>query len=131
VARCRGQGGEILLVDAFARAIGDIDATIGRLNVATSSSSGPHRAPIRQRVESIFWSRSDSLTLERHGAVTLQCLRECVAQRFAYFAAAVTLDHQLSRPGRPIVTYYAHARNNHSVGRLSDGLHSSDSLRYQ
>ena len=37
---------------------------------------GPHLAPIRQRIESIFWTCKDVLTLERHGARTLAGLRE-------------------------------------------------------
>ena len=36
----------------------------------------PHLAPIRQRIESIFWTMKDTLTLERHGARTLPGLRE-------------------------------------------------------
>jgi len=31
----------------------------------------PHHAPIRQRIESIFWTFKDILTLQRHGARTL------------------------------------------------------------
>ena len=42
----------------------------------------PHLAPIRQRIESIFWTCKDILTLERHGARTLPGLRERVLQRF-------------------------------------------------
>ena len=34
----------------------------------TSRGRGPHLAPIRQRIESIFWSCKGTLTLERHGA---------------------------------------------------------------
>jgi hypothetical protein len=45
-------------------------------------TAGPHLAPIRQRIESIFWTAKDILTLERHGARTLQGLRERVLQLF-------------------------------------------------
>ena len=37
---------------------------------------GPHLAPIRQRIESIFWTCKDLLTLERHGARTMAGLRD-------------------------------------------------------
>jgi hypothetical protein len=39
------------------------------------AGSGPRLAPIRQRIESIFWTAKDILTLERHGARTLANLR--------------------------------------------------------
>jgi hypothetical protein len=67
----------------------------------------PHLAPIRQRIESIFWTAKDILTLERHGARTLQGLRERVLARFCCLAAAITLNHQLGRPSRALVNYCA------------------------
>ena len=57
-------------------------------------------APIRQRIESIFWTAKDILTLERHGARNLR-VRLCA--RFAALAAAVMLNHQLGRPPRSLV----------------------------
>jgi hypothetical protein len=66
-----------------------------------------HLAPIRQRIESIFWTCKDILTLERHGARTLQGLRERVLARFCCLAAAITLNHQLGRPSRALVNYCA------------------------
>ncbi len=77
---------------------------------------GPHLAPIRQRIESIFWTCKDLLTLERHGARTLAGLRERVAQRFLCLAACVWLNHQLGRPSRSLVAYGPKARGiNHLV----------------
>jgi hypothetical protein len=67
----------------------------------------PHLAPIRQRIESIFWTCKDILTLERHGARTLAGLRERVLARFCCLAAAITLNHQLGRPSRALVNYCA------------------------
>ncbi len=67
----------------------------------------PHLAPIRQRIESIFWTCKDILTLERHGARTLQNLRVRLCARFAALAAAVMLNHQLGRPSRSLVAYTA------------------------
>ena len=43
---------------------------------------GPHLAPIRQRIESIFQTCKDLLTLERHGARTLHGLRARISARF-------------------------------------------------
>ena len=62
----------------------------------------PHLAPIRQRVESIFWTFKDLLTLERHGARTLHGLRARIAARLLTLAAAVALNHQLGRPSRQL-----------------------------
>jgi len=62
---------------------------------------------IRQRIESIFWTFKDILTLERHGARTLENLRARIAQRFLALAAGVALNHQLGRPSRALVAYVA------------------------
>ena len=68
---------------------------------------GPHLAPIRQRVESIYWTCKDILTLERHGARTLDNLRVRLAMRFAALAAAIALNHRLGRPSRSLACYTA------------------------
>ena len=113
LARCERQGGEILLGDkgyagrAFAKAVGELDATIMRPTRRDEPGHGPHLAPIRQRIESIFWTCKDILTLERHGARTLPGLRERVLARFVCLAAAITLNHQLGRPSRALVNYCA------------------------
>ena len=67
----------------------------------------PHLAPIRQRIESIFWTFKDILTLEQHGARTLNNLRVRLCARFAALAAAIMLNHQLGRPSRSLVGYTA------------------------
>ena len=113
LARCRRHGGEILLGDkgyagrAFAQAVSELDATIVRPTRRDEPGRGPHLAPIRQRIESIFWTCKDLLTLERHGARTLPGLRERVLARFLCLAAAVALNHQLGRPSRALVNYCA------------------------
>jgi len=113
LARCRRQGGEILLGDKgyagrqFAKAVSELDATLVRPTRRDEPGRGPHLAPIRQRLESIFWTCKDLLTLERHGARTLPGLRERVLARFLCLAAAVTLNHQLGRPSRALVNYCA------------------------
>jgi transposase len=111
--RCRRRGGETLLGDKgyagrqFAAAVAKRDATIVRPRRTDEPGHGPHLAPIRQRIESIFWTCKDLLTLERHGARTLAGLRERVLQRFCCLAAAITLNHQLGRPSRALVDYVA------------------------
>ena len=68
---------------------------------------GPHLAPVRQRIESIFWTCKDLLTLERHGARTLAGLRERILQRFLCLAGCISLNHRLGRPSRALVDYCA------------------------
>ena len=111
--RCPRRGGETLLGDKgyagreFAAAVSDRGATIVRPRRNNERGHGPHLAPIRQRIESIFWTCKDLLTLERHGARTLAGLRERILARFCCLAACVTLNHQLGRPSRALVNYCA------------------------
>ena len=111
--RCVRDGGETVVGDKnyagrdFAQAVSDLDATIVRPRRKDEPGHGPHLAPIRQRIESIFWTCKDLLTLERHGARTLDGLRERVLQRFLTLAACITLNHQLGRPPRALVDYVA------------------------
>lgn len=92
---------------AFAASVSAVGATIVRPARRDEPGRGPHLAPIRQRIESIFWTCKDLLTLERHGARTLAGLRERIAQRFLCLAACVWLNHQLGRPSRSLVAYVA------------------------
>lgn len=68
---------------------------------------GLHLAPIRQRIESIFWTCKDMLTLERHGARSVPGLVERIMQRFLCLAACISLNYKLGRPSRALVDYYA------------------------
>ncbi len=70
----------------FEAAAHDLGATIMRPRRKDEDQAGrPHLAPIRQRVESIFWTLKDILAL----------------------AACVTLNHQLGRRSRALVDYIA------------------------
>jgi len=113
LTNCRRSGGETLLGDKgyagreFAAAVGELGATIVRPRRKDELGRGPHLAPIRQRIESIFWTCKELLTLERHGARTIQGLKERVLQRFLCLAACIVLNHQLGRPSRALVDYVA------------------------
>jgi hypothetical protein len=113
LARTSRAGGETLLGDkgyagrAFAQAVSEMDATILRPRRKDEPGQGPHLAPIRQRIESIFWTCKGTLTLERHGARTLPGLRERILQRLLTLTAAITLNHQLGRPSRALADYCA------------------------
>lgn len=91
----------------FTDAVAERGVTFIRPRRKDEPGKGPHLAPIRQRVESIYWTCKDILTLERHGARTLQGLRERLLARFCCLAAAISLNHQLGRPSRALVNYCA------------------------
>jgi hypothetical protein len=111
--RAERAGGEIIVGDKgyagrrFAAVVGELDATIVRPARKNEPDSPVHLAPIRQRIESIFWTCKDILTLERHGARTLHNLRVRIAQRFLALAACIALNHRLGRPSRALVDYVA------------------------
>ncbi len=91
---------------AFAQAVGDLDAKIICPTRKDETGRGPHLAPIRQRIESIFWTCKNTLTLERHGARTLAG-PERIPQRLLTLAAAISFNHQLGWPSRAPVDYCA------------------------
>jgi hypothetical protein len=111
--RAERVGGEIVIGDkgyagrVFAATAADLGVTIVRPAREDEADSPIHLAPIRQRIESIFWTCKDILTLERHGARTLNNLRVRIAQRFLALAAGVSLNHRLGRPSRALVDYVA------------------------
>jgi hypothetical protein len=84
------------------RALG---ASVVRPNRKDEPGQGPHLAPIRQRIESLFWTCKDVLTLEHHGALTLAGIRERILQLFLCPAACVSLNYQLGRRSRALVDY--------------------------
>ena len=113
LARIRREGVITLIGDkgyagaAFAGAAGELGVGIVRPRRTDEPGPRPHLAPLRQRIESIFWTCKDILTLERHGARTLAGIRERILQRFLALAACITLNYQLGRPSRALVDYVA------------------------
>ena len=115
VERCERQPGQILILIGdknfrgkdFEEQLANLDAAIMRPRRKDEAGRGPHLAPIRQRIESIFWTCKDILTLERHGARTLENLRVRILTRFAALTAGIALNHQLHRPSRSLVCYTA------------------------
>ena len=113
VARCERQPGQTLILigdknfrgKQFEHDLAALDAKIIRPRRKNEPAKGPHLAPIRQRIESIFFTCKDILTLERHGARTLHNLRVRLTTRFAALAAAVALNHRLGRPSRALACY--------------------------
>lgn len=91
----------------FEAAAADLGATVVRPQRKDEPQGGLHLAPLRQRIESIYWTAKDILALERHGARTLRGLRARIASRLLALAAAVALNHELGRPSRALVDYVA------------------------
>ena len=106
-------GGETIICDkgyagrAFADSVAALGGTILRPARRDEPAAGPHLAPIRQRIESVFWTCKDLLTLERHGARTPHNLFARIATRLLALAACIALNHQLGRPSRAIADYTA------------------------
>ena len=91
----------------FEHSAAALGATIIRPRRKDEHPDGPHLAPIRQRIESIFQTCKDLLTLERHGARTLHGLATRISTRFLALAAAIALNHRLGRPPRSLIDYIA------------------------
>lgn len=107
------KGGETIVCDKgyagreFAEAVRQLGATIVRPARQNEPDTGPHLAPIRQRIESVFLTCKDLLTLERHGARTPRNLKARIATRLLALAACISLNHQLGRPSRALADYTA------------------------
>jgi Transposase DDE domain len=107
------RGGETIICDkgyagrAFADQVSQLGGTVLRPARSNEPQRGPHLAPIRQRIESVFWTCKDLLTLERHGARTPRNLFVRIAVRLLALAACISLNHQLQRPSRALVDYTA------------------------
>ena len=106
-------GGETIVCDKgyagreFEQAVSDLGGLIVRPARKNEPHSRVHLAPIRQRIESVFLTFKDLLTLERHGARTTRNLRARIATRLLALAACIHLNHQLGQPSRAIANYTA------------------------
>jgi hypothetical protein len=113
LARCERDGHITVVGDKgyagrdFEHSAAQLEATIVRPRRKDEAPGGPHLAPIRQRIESIFQTCKDLLTLERHDARTLHGLRARISSRFLALAAAISLNHRLGRPPRALIDYTA------------------------
>lgn len=110
---CALRGGETIVCDKgyagqeFASALAGLGATVVRPPRRNEPDHGVHLAPIRQRIESVFFTCKDLLSLERHGARTPRKLFARIATRLLALAACISLNHELGRPSRSIVGYTA------------------------
>jgi Transposase DDE domain len=107
------RGGETIVCDKgyagreFASQVAALGATVVRPARRNEPDHRVHLAPIRQRIESVFCTCKDLLSLERHGARTPRNLFARIATRLLALAACISLNHQLGRPSRAIADYTA------------------------
>jgi hypothetical protein len=107
------RGGETIVCDKgyagaeFKDHVAALGATVARPARRDEPKNGIHLAPIRQRIESVFFTCKDLLNLERHGARTPHNLYARIATRLLTLAVCITLNHQLGRPPRAIADYTA------------------------
>lgn len=107
------RGGEAVICDKgyagkeFAARVGELSGVVMRPNREDEAGIGPWLAPIRQRIESVFWTCKDILSFERHGARTIEGLCERIGSRVLALAACISLNHRLGRPSRALVDYVA------------------------
>ncbi len=107
------RGGETIVCDKgyagreFADQVAALGATIVRPPRKDEGEGGVRLAPIRQRIESVFCTCKDLLTLERHGARTARNLWARIATRLLALAACIRLNHELGRRSRALVDYTA------------------------
>ena len=107
------RGGETIVCDKgyagreFASQVASLGATVVRPARRNEPDHRVHLAPIRQRIESVFCTCKDLLSLERHGARTPRNLFARIATRLLALAACISLNHQLGRPSRALADYCA------------------------
>jgi hypothetical protein len=69
----------------------------------------PHRhgslGPVRQWIESVFWTCKSQLTLEAHGGRTIEGLCVRVALRLLALAAGLVHNQTIGDPGRHFAAY--------------------------
>lgn len=107
------RGGETIICDKgyagseFEHAVAQLGGALIRPRRKDEPDTSVHLAPIRQRIESVFLTCKNILTLERHGARTARNLRARISTRLLALAACIRLNHQLGRPSRAIADYTA------------------------
>jgi hypothetical protein len=86
-----------------------IMASLGARFLRPDRKDEPRRngslGPVRQWIESTFWTAKGQLTLERHGGRTLPGLCARVALRLLALAAGLVHNQQIGDPGRHFTAY--------------------------
>jgi hypothetical protein len=86
-----------------------IMAALGARFLRPDRRDEPHRngslGPVRQWIESVFWTCKGQLTLEAHGGRTLPGVCTRIALRLLALAAGLLHNHDIGDPGRHFAAY--------------------------
>jgi hypothetical protein len=92
----------------FAQTVADLHVRLVRPDRADESTRFGNLGGVRQWIEAIIDTLKDQLSLERHGAHTIQGLWIRVAQRLLALAASVWFNWQLHTPLKRSLVAYDH-----------------------
>ena len=92
----------------FAQTVADLGVRLVRPDRADESTRFGNLGGVRQWIEAIIDTLKDQLSLERHGAHTIQGLWIRVAQRLLALAASVWFNWQLHTPLKRSLVAYDH-----------------------
>jgi Transposase DDE domain len=93
---------------AFAQVVAELDAVLVRPDRADEPARFGNLGGVRQWIEAIIDTLKDQLSLERHGAHTIQGVWIRVAQRLLALAASVWFNWQLDAPIKRSLVAYDH-----------------------
>jgi hypothetical protein len=92
----------------FEAMVGELGATLARPDRRDEPSRFGSLGGVRQWIEAIIDTLKDQLSLERHGAHTIQGLWTRVAQRLLALAAGVWFNWQINAPVKRSLVAYDH-----------------------
>jgi hypothetical protein len=93
---------------AFAQTVADLDARLVRPDRADEPTRFGNLGGVRQWIEAIIDTLKDQLSLEQHGAHTIQGVWVRVAQRLLALAAGVWFNWQIDAPVKRSLVAYDH-----------------------
>jgi hypothetical protein len=91
--------------EEFEQLMADLGARFLRPDRKDETARNGSLGPVRQWVESVFWTCKGQLTLEHHGGHTLQGLCTRVAVRLLALAAGLVHNQDIGQPGRRFAAY--------------------------
>jgi hypothetical protein len=93
---------------AFAQVVAELDAVLVRPDRVDEPAQFGNLGGVRQWIEAIIDTLKDQLSLEQHGAHTIQGVWIRVAQRLLALATAVWFNWQLDAPVKRSLVAYDH-----------------------
>jgi hypothetical protein len=91
--------------EEFEALMGDLGAHFLRPDRRDEPRRHGSLGPVRQWIESVFWTCKGQLTLEAHGGRTIEGLCTRVALRLLALAAGLVHNHNIGNPGRHFTAY--------------------------